>query len=82
MDKPKGHRFSGWPGAWCLDCGSPDPFEIALGRGHMDVTIDESTGEYNGVVWTHPKLKKKFEQYTICKQHGANRFNPYDRKNT
>lgn len=24
------HRFSGWPGAWCLDCGSPDLVEEGL----------------------------------------------------
>lgn len=24
------HRFSGWPGAWCLDCGQEDKNEIAL----------------------------------------------------
>lgn len=24
------HRWSGWPGAWCLDCGMGDPFEECL----------------------------------------------------
>lgn len=24
------HRWSGWPGAWCLDCGQEDPFELEL----------------------------------------------------
>jgi hypothetical protein len=28
-----GHRWSGWPGAYCLYCGSEDPREIALGDG-------------------------------------------------
>jgi len=23
-------RWSGWPGAYCLDCGSEDPVEICL----------------------------------------------------
>ena len=27
------HRWSGWPGAWCLDCGEPDPREEALADG-------------------------------------------------
>jgi hypothetical protein len=27
------HRFSGWPGAYCLNCGAPDPNEEALGHG-------------------------------------------------
>jgi len=78
MSKPKGHRFSGWPGAWCLDCGSPDPYEVALGKGHLDVTMDDK-GEYNGTIWSHPKLKKKYDQYTICREPDANRFNPYRR---
>jgi hypothetical protein len=31
------HRWSGWPGAWCLDCGIEDPVEIAL----ADKTMEE-----------------------------------------
>lgn len=27
------HRWSGWPGAWCLDCGCGDPIEMALADG-------------------------------------------------
>lgn len=27
-DQP--HRWSGWPGAWCLDCGVADPAEESL----------------------------------------------------
>lgn len=27
------HRWSGWPGAWCLDCGCEDPREVALADG-------------------------------------------------
>jgi len=25
-----GHRWSGWPGAWCLDCGAEDEREICV----------------------------------------------------
>lgn len=25
-----GHRWSGWPGAWCLDCGAEDANELCL----------------------------------------------------
>lgn len=25
-----GHRWSGWPGAWCLDCGTEDAAELEL----------------------------------------------------
>lgn len=24
------HRWSGWPGAWCLDCGIEDPMEVTM----------------------------------------------------
>lgn len=24
------HRWSGWPGAYCMDCGNPEPTEEAL----------------------------------------------------
>lgn len=27
------HRWSGWPGAWCLDCGIEDPTEQAIADG-------------------------------------------------
>src|SRR6187455_2384331 len=29
MDKDVNHRWSGWPGAWCLDCGVEDARELA-----------------------------------------------------
>mgnify|MGYP001590776210 FL=1 len=35
------HRWSGWPGAWCLDCGVKDANEIALADGLTDdVTLN------------------------------------------
>ena len=30
------HRWSGWPGAWCLDCGCEDANETALADGTYD----------------------------------------------
>lgn len=30
------HRWSGWPGAWCLDCGCGDPIEDAVGDPAFD----------------------------------------------
>ena len=24
------HRWSGWPGAWCLDCGADDQLELCI----------------------------------------------------
>lgn len=29
------HRWSGWPGAWCLDCGVEDALEICVAE-HND----------------------------------------------
>jgi hypothetical protein len=29
------HRWSGWPGAYCLDCGAEDPREIAIATGRV-----------------------------------------------
>lgn len=59
------HRWSGWPGAWCLDCGCCDPREEALEDG--DYNEDE-----NGM----PVVRVTIEQMT-CKETGSNRFNPY-----
>lgn len=59
------HRWSGWPGAWCLDCGCDDPREVAMATG--DYEEDE-----NG----YP-LPKDFGDQMICKEPGSNRFNPY-----
>lgn len=30
------HRWSGWPGAFCMYCGVEDRLEIALGEGYFD----------------------------------------------
>jgi hypothetical protein len=58
------HRWSGWPGAWCLDCGAADPREDALAEGNCTedgiAIIDESLLE--------------------CKEPGSNRFNPYAKR--
>ena len=37
-DEPKKneHHWSGWPGAFCLHCGKPDLWEIAIGQGLYD----------------------------------------------
>lgn len=41
-----GHRWSGWPGAWCLDCGCDDANEIALADGKYDFdNPDDLNGE-------------------------------------
>lgn len=60
------HRWSGWPGAWCLDCGCSDPREDALALGQCDD---------DGRVAATPELERKM----ICHEPGSNRNNPYHR---
>lgn len=60
------HRWSGWPGAWCLDCGKPDPREERLASGDFDVDGDGM-----------PVVKVTEEEMT-CAEPGSNRFNPYN----
>jgi hypothetical protein len=59
------HNWSGWPGAWCLDCGCEDPRETAIADGNY--TEDE-----NG--W--PIVNVTREQME-CKEPGSGRFDPY-----
>lgn len=54
----KAHRFSGWPGAYCLDCGSEDPYEIA---------IADDWYEPYGDIWDSPQHKIQVEEASICK---------------
>jgi len=34
------HRWSGWPGAFCLKCGAEDPYEYALAMNYYDPLTD------------------------------------------
>ena len=60
------HRWSGWPGAWCLDCGCEDPREVALADDDYVMT-DEGP-----LVAVDAELME-------CKEPGSNRHNPYGR---
>lgn len=35
------HHWSGWPGAYCLKCGAPDPMEEALADELIAVSDEE-----------------------------------------
>lgn len=35
------HQWSGWPGAYCLKCGAPDPMEVALADELIAVSDEE-----------------------------------------
>lgn len=62
------HRWSGWPGAWCLDCGCEDPREIALADGDC---------EFDGAGL--PVVSVTAEQME-CKEPGSRRFDPYHKR--
>lgn len=65
-----GHSWSGWPGAWCLDCGVSDPMEIAIGEDWYDPYTAE---------WTcSPETKQKvLRQAVVCQAPGLGAWNPY-----
>ena len=35
------HRWSGWPGAWCQDCGAEDARELCLAGHHREKAYQE-----------------------------------------
>lgn len=67
------HRWSGWPGAWCLDCGMEDPMEIALADAHYDPYTE---------TWVSPEVEARYraEYPRECPHAGEGLCDPY-RKN-
>lgn len=65
------HRWSGWPGAWCLDCGCEDPTEIALAEGIDPETITPEN--FQRLYAGHPGI-------ATCKEPGSKRHDPYAAK--
>ena len=53
----RGHRWSGWQGAICLDCGSDDPLENAIG----DNWYDAWTGTYDT-----PEHEQQVKAALVC----------------
>jgi hypothetical protein len=66
------HRWSGWPGAWCLDCGCEDPYEEALAVGNYIEVEDTSP---MGFHFEFPNVKLE-----PCPFPGSNNHNPYVKK--
>jgi hypothetical protein len=64
------HRWSGWPGAWCLDCGIEDPHETALALGDCIEVADDTTPL--GFHFEFPNVVVR-----PCPCPGAGRFDPY-----
>lgn len=69
-EAPAAHRWSGWPGAWCLDCGIEDPIEQALADGNYVEVPDPST---------EMGFRFDFPNVTVppCPCPGEGRFDPY-----
>jgi len=57
----KQHRWSGWPGAVCLDCGCEDPVETAFATGDYIEVPDNSE---MGFHYDFPNIK---EEQLECK---------------
>lgn len=67
-----GHRWSGWPGAWCLDCGASDPTEQAIADGRIVVDPERGIGWYaddREYAWA--------VIMSICLEPGSRRYDPY-----
>ena len=68
-----GHRWSGWPGAWCLDCGIEDPNEIALADGNL---IFADPGDEDQRCHIDP-AKRHLYGSDECPEPGSKRNDPY-----
>lgn len=65
------HRWSGWPGAWCLDCGAPDVSEACVAN-HDEAFGAEITDE-------NPYGMREHCVNPPCPEPGSKRFDPYER---
>lgn len=61
------HRWSGWPGAWCLDCGMEDPNEICLADHDHDTSPTTCPVDWSKVP-------------ADCPEPGSKRCDPYERQ--
>lgn len=73
------HRWSGWPGAWCLDCGIADPTEEAIAHGCDSAICTTCRKDYclehDEIVWTTCSE----HVMTPCPEPNSHRFDPYYR---
>ncbi len=73
----KSHRWSGWPGAWCLDCGTEMKAEICVGtHDHAFKTVPPADDNcWTGLESTIPPEC----QDGPCPEPGSARHDPYAR---
>ena len=69
------HHWSGWPGAWCLDCGLEDPMEHALATNLYDPYTD---------TWEDTEQARTFREEAVANKYcpcpGSDNYNPYKKK--
>lgn len=65
------HRYGNYPGAWCLDCGAPDPVEVAMQQGPSVWYAGP-----RGVEWVDDRHAAHLVVLTICAEPGSRRFDP------
>jgi hypothetical protein len=72
-------RWSGWPGAWCLDCGRDDPRENMLGDNRVDFICELTECKCGHPDSDCDHFRVKFhDPFTLeCSEPGSNRHNPY-----
>lgn len=68
------HRWSGWPGAWCLDCGIADPAELCISQPGC-VCVGDEFEEAEEAKAERPKCK--LATMPPCEAPGAGLFDPY-----
>lgn len=66
------HRWSGWPGAWCLDCGADDPMELALADDQWDFEKND---------FASPEAREKYS-VKECAEPNSKRHDPYAARDT
>jgi hypothetical protein len=64
------HRWAGWPGNFCLDCGIDDPVEIAI----ADNLYDPETQTWKDTPEAH-RLREL--SHKDCPEPGSHRHDPY-----
>jgi hypothetical protein len=77
------HRWSGWPGAWCLDCGVADPFEECLAHDKLSCICskcNESWPQGNcSAGGEHEVVTQACEEHlpTECTEPNSHNHDPY-----
>lgn len=68
------HRWTGWPGAWCLDCGMEDLNEGIIGGFHL-YGYDIWLGPIPYIVLASHAVLEEFPRF--CTEPGSRNYDPY-----